>query len=212
MEKIKYLIKKTDVLQNIIVLAVTVTFFLGITNFVASADSISDSVLRLHILANSDSDDDQELKLKVRDAILVAGEEAFSGAENAQQAERSIVENSDMLLSVAREVIAKNGYDYDVSLKITDEYFPTRTYGDVTLPAGEYRAVQFIIGEGNGHNWWCVMFPALCLPGASNTALDLVLTDKEREIVYSDPDIDVRFKITEVFEGIRSKAQGLFNT
>lgn len=192
-------------LQNVLIIAVTLTFFLGITSFAAETEDISNEVLRLHILANSDSEKDQALKLKVRDRILEEGYEVFSGADNAKQAEKQILENSDALLATAREVVKEEGYDYDVTLKITDASFPTRTYDDITLPAGEYRAVQVVIGEGEGKNWWCVMFPALCLPGASDTSLDAVLTDDEIELVESDPELDIRFKVLDVFESFRAK-------
>ncbi len=202
-------IKLRDI-QNVLIIAVTMIFFLSITNFAAKTEDISNNVLRLHILANSDSEADQALKLKVRDAILEAGESAFSGAENVEEAEKRILANSDELLAVAESVIQEEGYDYGVTFEITNDSFPTRTYGDVTLPAGEYRAVRMVIGEGEGKNWWCVMFPALCLPGASETSLDAVLSEDEIELLQSDPEIDVRFKIAEVFEGLRVKAKGLF--
>lgn len=202
-------IKLRDI-QNVLIILATMTFFLGITNFAAKTEDISDNVLRLHILANSDSEEDQALKLKVRDAILKSGESIFSGAENAKEAERKILAGSDELLKVAESVIKEEGYDYDVSFEITDDSFPTRTYGDITLPSGEYRAVRLVIGEGEGKNWWCIMFPALCLPGASETSLDAVLSEDEIELVESDPQIDVRFKIAEVFENLRVKTRELF--
>lgn len=197
-------------IQNVLIISIAMIFFLGITNFAAKTEDISDNVLRLHILANSDSEDDQALKLKVRDAVLDAGENVFSGAENVQDAEKKIIADSDEILKVAQKVIEAEGYDYGVSLEITDDVFPTRTYGNITLPSGEYRAVRLVIGEGEGHNWWCVMFPALCLPGAGETSLDAVLTEDEIELVESDPGIDVRFKIAEVFENIRVKAKEIF--
>lgn len=202
-------IKPGDI-QKFLIIAVTLTFFLGITNFAAETEDIADNVLRLHVLANSDSEEDQALKLKVRDAILESGRETFSGAANAKEAEERIIADSDKLLATAQAVIQEEGYDYDVTLEVTDDSFPTRTYGDITLPAGEYRAVRLVIGEGGGKNWWCVMFPALCLPGASETSLDAVLTDDEIELVESNPKVDVRFKIAELFEGLRSKAKDVF--
>ena len=209
-----YLLAKRPInlkdIQNLLIVVVTLTFFLGITNFAAETEDIADNVLRLHVLANSDSEEDQALKLKVRDAILESGQETFSGAANAKEAEARIVADSDKLLATAEAVIQEEGYDYDVALEVTDDSFPTRTYGNITLPAGEYRAVRLVIGEGEGKNWWCVMFPALCLPGASETSLDAVLSDDEIELVESDPKVDVRFKIAEVFEGLRSKAKDIF--
>lgn len=202
-------IKPVDI-QKFLIITVTLTFFLGITNFAAETEDIADNVLRLHVLANSDSEEDQALKLKVRDAILESGQETFSGATNAKEAEERIIADSDKILATAQAVIQEEGYDYDVALEVTDDSFPTRTYGDITLPAGEYRAVRLVIGEGEGKNWWCVMFPALCLPGASQTSLDAVLTDDEIELVESDPKVDVRFKIAELFEGLRSRAKDVF--
>ncbi len=210
--KVKELSKRVKFkdIQNLLIIAVTLTFFLGITNFAAKTEDIADNVLRLHILANSDSEEDQALKLKVRDRILATGYDTFSNAENAEQAEERIIADSDKLIKAAQEVIEEEGYNYDVTLEITDESFPTRTYDNVTLPAGEYRAVRLVIGKGEGHNWWCVMFPTLCLPGASDTDLDAVLTEDEIELVESDPEVDVRFKIAEIFEGIRVKAKEIF--
>lgn len=187
--------------QKLIIAAVTVIFFLGITGFSAKCRDIEDSVLRLHVIANSDSAQDQELKLKVRDAVLLSGKDIFSGAGNVKDAEKKINDNSDEILAAARQVIKDEGFDYNVRLEITDDSFPTKTYGDTTLPAGKYRAVKIVIGEGAGHNWWCVMFPALCIPGASeDVSIDDVLTDSETEFVKSDPKIDVRFKIVDVFD------------
>lgn len=198
-------------LQKLLICVVTILFFLGLTGFSAKCSDIENSVLRLHILANSDNVYDQELKLKVRDAVLSAGSEAFTGAKSADEAEQKIVMHKDKLLSVAKSVIEEEGYDYDVTLEITDEKFPTRTYDHVTLPAGTYRAVKIVIGEGEGHNWWCVMFPALCLPGASSDSLDAVLTEGEVDLVKTDPKLDVRFKITELFEKAGTVMDRLFS-
>lgn len=187
--------------QKLIIAAVIVIFFLGITGFSAKCRDIEDSVLRLHVIANSDSAQDQELKLKVRDAVLLSGKDIFSGAGNVKDAEKKISDNSDEILAAAERVIKDEGFDYNVRLEITDDSFPTKTYGGTTLPAGKYRAVKIVIGEGSGHNWWCVMFPALCIPGASgDVSIDDVLTDSEADFVKSDPEIDVRFKIVDVFD------------
>lgn len=187
--------------QKLIIAAATIIFFLGITGFAAKCEDIQKSVLRLHVIANSDSTCDQELKLKVRDAVLQSGKEIFTGSVDRSSAEKKISENSDAILKAARDVIKDEGFDYDVRLEITDDNFPTRTYGDTTLPAGRYRAVKIVIGEGEGHNWWCVMFPALCIPGASeDVSIDDVLTGSETKFVKSDPEIDVRFRIVDVFD------------
>lgn len=187
--------------QKLIIVAATIIFFLGITGFAAKCEDIQKSVLRLHVIANSDSTCDQELKLKVRDAVLQSGKEIFTGSADRSSAEKKISENSDAILKAARDVIEDEGFDYDVRLEITDDNFPTKTYGDTTLPAGRYRAVKIVIGEGEGHNWWCVMFPALCIPGASeDVSINDVLTGSETKFVKSDPEIDVRFRIVDVFD------------
>lgn len=187
------------ILQKTLCLLIAATFFLGLTGFTAKCEDIEQKVLRLHILANSDSEEDQALKLKVRDAVLAVSGDIFDGAETASDAEEKVKSNSLALINAAQEVIKAEGYDYNVSIEITDTVFPTKTYEDVTLPAGTYRAVRIIIGEGEGHNWWCVMFPSLCLPGASSRdGIDAVLTDGETQLVESDPEIDIRFKIAEV--------------
>lgn len=171
-------------------------------SFASACEDIRGSVLRMHVVANSDSEEDQCLKLKVRDAVLEAGKEYFDNSESAAQAEEKLIPVKDELENVAKKVVEDNGYDYDVKVNIGNAYFPTKTYdGDVTLPAGEYEAVNVIIGSGNGHNWWCVMFPPMCLPAAeSDTELDEVLSQREYEIVKSNPKFEPRFKIVEWYE------------
>ena len=171
-------------------------------SFASACEDIRGSVLRMHVVANSDSEEDQCLKLKVRDAVLEAGKEYFDNSESAAQAEEKLIPVKDELENVAKKVVEDNGYDYDVKVNIGNAYFPTRTYdGDVTLPAGEYEAVNVIIGSGDGHNWWCVMFPPMCLPAAeSDTELDEVLSQREYEIVKSNPKFEPRFKIVEWYE------------
>ena len=186
-----------------LIMAMVLTAAISISGFAASCNGIEHSVLRMHVIANSDKDYDQELKLKVRDAVLKEGSDVFGGASDVKNAEMKIVESQDRLLEVAKNVIKDEGYDYKVRIEIGQEYFNTRTYDTITLPAGQYRAVRIIIGEGAGKNWWCVMFPPLCLPGATEESeIDAVLTDGESKLVKSDPKVDARFKIVEVFEKI----------
>ncbi len=184
--------------------AFIITCVVGTMSFASACEEIRSSVLRMHVVANSDSDEDQCLKLKVRDAVLEAGKEYFDNSESAAQAEEKLVPVKDELERVAKKVVEENGYDYDVKVNIGNAYFPTKTYdGDVTLPAGEYEAVNVIIGSGQGHNWWCVMFPPMCLPAAeSDTELNEVLSEREYEIVKSNPKFEPRFKIVEWYEKI----------
>ncbi len=182
--------------------AFIITCVISTMSFASACDDIRNSVLRMHVVANSDSEEDQCLKLKVRDAVLEAGKEYFDNSESAAQAEEKLIPVKDELEKVAQKVVEENGYDYDVKVNIGNAYFPTKTYdGEVTLPAGEYEAVNVIIGSGQGHNWWCVMFPPMCLPVAeSDTELDEVLSEREYEIVKSNPKFEPRFKIVEWYE------------
>lgn len=194
-------IKKYKKIEISILIALVLTCAISFTSFAAHCEEIEDSVLRIHVLANSDEDYDQELKLKVRDAMLYEGKDIFNGATDVKQAQKKIEMNQDRLLKTARRVIKEEGYDYDVKIDIGQEYFSTRTYDNITLPAGQYNAVRIIIGKGEGHNWWCVMFPPLCVPGAcEQSEIDAVLDDGESKVVKSNPEIDARFKIVEVFE------------
>lgn len=190
-----------------ILVAIVICCALNITAFSKQCDSIRDKMLRMHVIANSDSDADQALKLKVRDAVLTVGKEIFDGSVTAQEAEERITPHIETLRETALEVIENEGYSYDVNITVQKEYFATRTYeNSVTLPAGYYTAVKVIIGEGAGQNWWCVMFPPMCLPAAdAECEISDVLTDDETEIVTGTEKYQFKFKIVEFFENIFKK-------
>ena len=176
-------------------------------SFENDCKGIREEVLRLHVIANSDEDYDQELKLKVRDAVLKSGEAVFSGSEDIISAESEIADKKDVILYSAVETIRSLGYDYDVKIELARSYFPTRTYDNLTLPAGYYKAVRVIIGEGKGKNWWCIMFPPLCMPSATkkDEIISDFLSDEEMDIVTSDPDYEVRFWIVEKYYELKNK-------
>ena len=176
-------------------------------SFENDCKGIREEVLRLHVIANSDEDYDQELKLKVRDAVLKSGEAVFSGSEDILSVESEIADKKDVILYSAVETIRSLGYDYDVKIELARSYFPTRTYDNLTLPAGYYKAVRVIIGEGKGKNWWCIMFPPLCLPSATkkDEIISDFLSDEEMDIVTSDPDYEVRFWIVEKYYELKNK-------
>lgn len=175
-------------------------------SFENDCKGIREDVLRLHVIANSDKEYDQELKLKVRDAVLKSGKTIFSGSEDIISAENRIAVSKNILLNSARETIQSLGYNYDVKIELARSYFPTRTYDDITLPAGYYKAVRIIIGEGKGKNWWCIMFPPLCLPAATNKKdiIDGFLTEKEMKIVTSSPEYEVRFWLVEKYYELKN--------
>lgn len=131
--------------------------------------ALADSMIRLHVLANSDSDADQALKLKVRDKILATAETALDGTSNVDQAERKLDALLPELEQAAAETIAAEGYSYPVHVELEKTWFPTREYATFSLPAGEYEALRVVIGAGEGHNWWCVVFPPLCVESSTET-------------------------------------------
>ncbi|MGN0474189.1 MAG: stage II sporulation protein R, partial [Acutalibacteraceae bacterium] len=154
-------------LEISLLIALVFGIVLSITSLNVECDDIRESVLRLHVLANSDDEADQNLKLKVRDRLLEVSNDIYSNAKTREDAIESTESNLALLQSEAQKVVIANGYNYPVSVELEDTYFTTRTYENITLPAGEYKALRVIIGEGAGHNWWCVMFPPLCISAAS---------------------------------------------
>ena len=187
-----------------LLVALIICGVLNINAFSQQCESIREKMLRMHVIANSDSEEDQQLKLKVRDAVLLAGEKVFDGSITATEAKEKITPYIDYLENTALETIKNEGFDYNVKITVEKEYFNTRTYeNSVTLPAGYYTAVKVIIGEGKGQNWWCVMFPPMCLPTAvAECEISDVLTDDETEIVTETDKYKFRFKIVEILEEI----------
>lgn len=169
-------------------------------------EQLRQSVLRLHILANSDSEEDQRLKLCVRDALLEHSDELFGSSENLEEAESSVQEAMPEIISIAEETLREQGCHSKVTAKLADVTFDERVYENITMPAGKYRALRIEIGEAKGHNWWCVMYPPLCLPAAEDVECrdeKKYFDDEELDIVYHPKKYRVRFavwdKITEFF-------------
>ncbi len=197
--------KKTILkIEASILIAIIICCTFNITSFSNQCDNIRNKMLRMHIIANSDSTADQELKLKVRDAVLEKGKELFDGSITAQDAEKRIIPHIDELKAEALSVIKDNGYNYDVEITVQKDYFNTRIYeNSVTLPAGYYTAVKVIIGDGKGRNWWCVMFPPMCLPSATaECEIDDVLNSDESELVLNGEKYKFKFKIIEFIESL----------
>ena len=197
--------KPFSLLEKAALLAMGLCVLLSVLTFEKTGDSVRNAVLRLHVVANSDSAADQALKLQVRDALLRESR-LFAAAETKQQAAKCVQTQLDALQSTAARVIRQQGYSYDVAVSLEHTAFPTRTYGSVTLPAGRYRALRITLGSGEGKNWWCVMFPPLCLPAASGgTALDEVLSEDALALVHALPQFEVRFWIVEQWEKMKAK-------
>lgn len=163
---------------------------------------IADEVLRFHVLANSDSEADQNLKLAVRDAVGSFMQEKLTDVENLEECELVVRQSLGEIEEAAAETIAENGYDYDVTAELEHTSFPVKNYGSYTFPAGDYEALRIVIGEGNGHNWWCVMYPNMCFSDSMYEVVDEeageklreVLTTEEYEKVLAEGDYQVRMK------------------
>lgn len=183
-------------------LSVAIVF--SICSFAKTSEKIRADVLRLHVIANSDSAVDQNLKIRVRDFILEEGKDIFDGSVNVENAVRKIEPQIPTLEKSAKDFIKSSGFDYDVKITLSNEYFTTRTYENVTLPAGRYLALRVVIGSGEGHNWWCVMFPPMCVPAADKKdEIENVFSSDEIKLVESKPRYEPRFKVIEIYETIR---------
>ena len=169
-----------------------------------SESLIYDEVLRLHVIANSDSDADQELKLLVRDAILGETRKILKNAKSREEAEKIISENSALLENIALETVRKNQFDYPVTLELGREKYPTKNYESCAFPSGEYLSLRIKIGEASGENWWCVLFPPLCLSAATDkdAFTSVGITDSQYQIITEtdNPKYKIRFKLLESFE------------
>ena len=167
-----------------------------------SAVSLSDKLIRLHVVADSDSEEDQALKLSVRDAILPLVSSLLKDSKEITEAKNILEANRTLLQTEAERVIAEKGKAYGAEILLEPYYFPTKQYDGFSLPAGQYYALRIILGEGKGKNWWCVLFPPLCLPAAEKSALDTAkaagLTDGEIALITEEGGYKLKFKTAEV--------------
>lgn len=190
------------------------TFICAFSYVNAVSSDIQDSVFRLHVIANSDSSEDQNLKYIVRDKVLDCIN-SISSNENSKEDVISLAnQNIDEIQKIAENTIHENGYDYSVKLNIGNFAFPTKTYGDISFPAGYYDALKIEIGEAKGQNWWCVMFPPLCfvdvtsgvVPEESKEVMRENLSEEEYQLLSENSnDINFKFKIVEMFQNIGIK-------
>lgn len=163
---------------------------------------IAGKILRFHVRANSDSSADQALKLKVRDAVGAMMEPYLAGVDDRRQCESIVQEQIPRIIETAEQVIAQEGYAYTVTAQMGSADFPQKTYGNYTFPAGEYQALNIVIGSGKGRNWWCVMYPNLCFHGAvyevedgeAEKNLKQVLSEEEYDAVLKSGKYKIRFK------------------
>ncbi len=205
-ERLDFFIMKKYVLKNVSVVLSCVVIFtclISMSKFNVSCEKIKGDVLRLHILANSDSDKDQQLKLKVRDRILADTGDMFCSIMTYDEAVKKAEKALPQIINSAKDEVKKQGFNYNVTAKIDYTDFNTRHYNGYTLPAGNYMALNVTLGEGNGQNWWCVMFPSICLSSAAR--LDDKLDKDEIEIITDYRGYKVQFKLVELYENIRAK-------
>ncbi len=187
-----------------IIIATVISVLFSMIPFSAFCKNVSSEVFRLHILANSDSKSDQALKLKVRDKVLEYTKSIYSKAENREEAEKLTAENLQSIANTAQKEVIKNGYNYQVKAEIKHMYFNTRYYDKVTMPSGFYNALRITIGKGGGHNWWCVMYPSLCVGSSADyNSLKENTTSQEYNILTAG-DYNFKFKTVEYFEKICS--------
>ena len=200
---------KIGISITLILLLFLYTTINAISYVEAVSTDISDSVFRLHVIANSDSNEDQSLKYKVRDNLLKYMNNICRDCSSKQEAIDLVTEHQEEFKQVALDTIKKEGYSYNVKINIGNFEFPTKQYGDISLPAGYYDALRVEIGEAKGRNWWCVMFPSLCfidvssgiVPEESKEELQNILSDEEYSIISdnSDNGIKLKFKLIEFF-------------
>ncbi|MGM9522385.1 MAG: stage II sporulation protein R [Oscillospiraceae bacterium] len=171
------------------------------------AGELSEKLIRLHVVANSDTDADQELKLMVRDTILSELETELAGVNTREEAEQIIEENLDKLIQAAETTVREQGYNYSVTAAICEESFPTTEYDTFSLPAGVYCSLRIVIGEGAGHNWWCVVFPPVCSAASMDEAVASAvgLTGDEVSLITEENEgYVIKFKIMELLGKLRS--------
>lgn len=196
---------KNPKLKMILILTFLLILYTGlcaISYATTTSSDIANSVFRLHVIANSDSDTDQNLKYKVRDALLEYMNNICKDCSSKSEAIELVELHQNEFKEVALDTIKKEGFNYDVKIEIGNFEFPTKQYGDISLPAGLYDALKVEIGEAKGRNWWCVMFPSLCfvdissgiVPEESKEDLQNVLSDEEYSLISNDNNYSIKFK------------------
>lgn len=197
--------------DKIFLIALIIAYILycafSITYFSSLSGEIRENVVRLHILADSNSEIDQNVKLKVRDALLEKNTQLLSDKVTPENATEYFKNSKDELEQCANEVLKENGLNYKATITLSKEYYTTRVYEDLTFPAGVYTSIKVVLGSGEGKNWWCVMFPPLCVPvadggieTADNVNLEDYLDEDGKRLVSSQGKFKVGFKVIEWYE------------
>lgn len=196
---------KLKVIEISLMIAVVVAVLYGVLLDTDSSE-LSDKLIRLHVVANSDTDEDQGLKLMVRDAVLGEVDEIMNGDESRDKVQEKLEDSLTVLQEKAQDTVIEQGHTESVTVTLEQEHFPTRVYDTFSLPAGEYTSLRVSIGEAEGQNWWCVVFPPLCVEAAEGEeALEASgLTDDEIDLITQDSnDYVVKFKALEILDNIK---------
>ena len=190
-------------------LFLTFTIILGIAQPVVAAvktsEDISNKVFRLHILANSNSTEDQNTKLMLKNFILENSKDVIGG-KTLNEAIRNAKNNRNEITEMCNEYLKSNGIDYKVAVSVVKEYFKTRVYDDFTLPAGKYNSLKIELGEAKGHNWWCIVFPSVCLSACTESMNDY-LNEDEMKLVSNT--YSPKFKVVEIYESAKEKIKNM---
>ena len=195
-----------------LLLGVAVAALLGVW-LDGQQSALADKVIRLHVIANSDSETDQVLKLQVRDGILAAAGELVPPGATLEEAEAAITARLGEMAAAGAAVVGEEGYTYPVTASLEEDvWFPTKEYTDFALPAGNYTALRVVIGEGGGRNWWCVVFPPLCLGSVTETTTETALNggfsgDEVSLITGESEGYVVKFKAIELLDQLKSWAE-----
>ena len=203
-------IAKNSLRKNIeiaVCLALVCSIFLSFARFDAACEDLRKNVFRLHIKANSDSKADQQVKLKVRDAILENSVSLFDGAKELDDAIVLAQTNIEELTKIANEVLQNEGFDYKATARIGEAFFETREYEEFTLPAGTYESLIIDLGKAQGQNWWCVIFPKLCIDTSigEKASLEDTASKQSAKIAENKPKYKVKFKVVEWYEKLKRK-------
>ncbi|MBO5743656.1 MAG: stage II sporulation protein R [Clostridia bacterium] len=196
-----------------------ICLFILNSEFKATEAALASNVIRFHVLANSDEEIDQKLKLKVRDAVIKEASSMFDNNGDINMARCTVLDNLENIKKIAKDEIEKNGFNYDVDVSLGQSQFPTKNYGEIVLPAGSYEALKIEIGKAEGQNWWCVFFPPLCFVDESCVSYSSEAADKIKNAVGSEnakllnteaeAKVKIKFKAYEMWQSGKEKIEYL---
>jgi len=201
---------KFNIYEKSLFLGLIFSILFSFINFSAKCNKISEKIFRLHIIANSDSEDDQSLKIKIRDDIIkYFSNKKFKSLEDAQN---YASKNVDEIKKICENRIKNEHFNYNVKIEVCKNEFRNRKYDSIVIPAGTYESLRIIIGEGNGKNWWCILFPQMCIPAAEDCNVDPCydLPNDEKNIIENDEKYKVEFKIIDIFQSIHEFILSIF--